>query len=423
MSAGTPAFPNRNHPPRRFPLSSEPAPVLRIAPPAFLFEPDLATILTALADARIVGGAVRDTLLCRPVTDIDIATPESPEQVTAALEGAGLRVLPTGLSHGTVTALGPVRSYEITTLRQDIETDGRHAEVAFTTSWQADASRRDFTLNALSLTRSGAVFDYYGGLPDLIAGRLRFVGRPEQRIAEDRLRALRYFRFFAFFARLPPDAPTFAALAAAATELDNLSAERVWSELKRLLAAPDPRAALALMHRAGVLRALLPEARDLPALASLAALAAPPDPLLRLAALISGAPASKDLPGLFASRFRLSAAESRTLVRLLSGPIPPVTADPAALRRLLAEEPAESLIARTLLAGIGGAEGGRLRARLATTPRPVFPLAGRDALVLGMAPGEAVGRALAAVRAWWLAGGCVADATACRAELLSRLRA
>lgn len=404
-------------------LHSEPTPVLRIAPPTFLAEPGLAAVFTALPDARIVGGAVRDTLLARPVTDIDIATPQSPERVIAALQASGLRALPTGLSHGTVTALGPTRSFEITTLRQDIETDGRHAEVAFTTNWQADASRRDFTLNALSLTRSGEVFDYFGGLSDLIAGRLRFVGRPEQRIAEDRLRALRYFRFFAVFARLPPDLPTAEALAAAATQLGNLSAERVWSELKRLLAAPDPRPALALMRSTGVLGAILPGARDQAALDRLATLGAPPDPLLRLAALVAGSPGAGSLPDQLAERFRLSAAETATLARLLSGPIPPASADPADLRRLLAEEAPEPLIARTLLAGIGGAEGGRLRARLATTPRPVFPLAGRDALALGMAPGPAVGAALSAVRAWWLAGGCIADANACRAELLTRLRA
>ncbi|MGH7077123.1 MAG: CCA tRNA nucleotidyltransferase, partial [Acetobacteraceae bacterium] len=168
-----------------------------MVPPAFLGEAGLAAVLAALPEARIVGGAVRDTLLARPVSDIDLATSMPPERVAAALRRAGLRTVPTGLSHGTVTAVGQGKNFEITTLRQDIETDGRHAEVAFTTSWQADASRRDFTLNALYLTPAGAVFDYYGGIADLIAGRLRFVGRPEQRIAEDRLRVLRYFRFFA----------------------------------------------------------------------------------------------------------------------------------------------------------------------------------------------------------------------------------
>ncbi|MGH7102303.1 MAG: CCA tRNA nucleotidyltransferase, partial [Acetobacteraceae bacterium] len=286
----------------------------------------------------------------------------------------------------------------------------------------ADASRRDFTLNALYLTPAGAVFDYYGGLADLVAGRLRFVGRPEQRIAEDRLRVLRYFRFFARFGRSRPDGATRQAIKAAANELGNLSAERVWSELKRLLAAPDPSGALTLMQQTGVLAAILPEAREADALERLAMLGAPTDPMLRLAALV-GPRAAGTLPSALAGRFRFSAAELERLTRLLSGPVPVAAADDAGIRRLLAEEPAEPLIGRMLLAGIGGAAGGRLRARLAATPRPIFPLAGRDALALGAAPGPAIGAALAAVRTWWLAGGCAADAAVCRAELLRRLAA
>jgi len=392
-------------------------PALRIAKPRFLAEPALAAVLAVLPDARLVGGVVRDTLLARPVADIDLATPSPPEMVTAALERAGLRALPTGVAHGTVTALAHGRSFEITTLRADVETDGRRATVAFTTSWQADASRRDFTLNALSLTRDGWIHDYFGGIPDLIAGRIRFVGPAALRLAEDRLRTLRFFRFFAIYARTAPDEGTLTALAAAAQDLGRLSAERVWSELKRLLAAPEPRPALALMRRLGVLGAVLPEVRDLAPLDRLAALGASPDPLLRLAALIS-----RDSAPL-AERLRLSSAEAEHLARLRTGPVPAPDADAATLRRLLAEEPADLLIARSLLAGIGGEAGGRLRARLATRPRPIFPLAGRDALAVGMSPGPAIGAALAAVRAWWLAGGCIADAAACRAALLTRLSA
>lgn len=395
-------------------MAAGPAPVLRIAPPAFVADPALAAVLAALPGARIVGGAVRDTLLGRAVIDIDLATPSPPGEVVASLERAQLRALPTGLQHGTVTALAGARSFEVTTLRRDVETDGRHAEVAFTTSWLADASRRDFTLNALSLTPEGAVFDYFGGLADLIAGRLCFVGEPGLRLAEDRLRTLRFFRFYADYARVEPDPATLAALACSAESLGNLSAERVWSEVKRLFAAADPRAALAHMQRLGVLVRVLPEIRDLYNLDRLAALHAPADPLLRLAALLSSDPAP------MAQRLRLSGAETGRLAALWAGPVPPPEAGAATLRRLLAEEPADLLIARSLIAGLGGAAGGRLRARLATTPRPVFPLTGRDALVIGMAPGPAVGAALAAVRAWWLAGGCVADEEACRAELLRR---
>ena len=390
-------------------------PALRIAKPRFLTEPALAAVLAVLPDARLVGGVVRDTLLARPVSDVDLATPSPPEVVMAALGRAGLRALPTGIAHGTVTVLAHGRSFEITTLRADVETDGRHARVAFTTSWQADASRRDFTLNALSLTREGWVHDYFGGIPDLIAGRVRFVGPAALRLAEDRLRTLRFFRFFAIYARTAPDEATLAALAAASQDLGRLSAERVWSELKRLLAAPEPRPALALMRQLGALGAVLPEVRDLTPLDRLASLNAPPEPLLRLAALISRDPAP------LAERLRLSAAEAEHLALLRNGPVPPADADAATLRRLLADEPADLLIARSLLAFIGGGAGGRLRARLASQSRPVFPLAGRDALALGMSPGPAVGATLAAVRAWWLAGGCIADADACRAELLTRL--
>lgn len=372
-------------------------------------------MLQALPESRIVGGAVRDALLARRQGDIDLATPLTPERVTAALKARRIRVLPTGLSHGTVTALVAGRSFEITTLRRDLETDGRHASVAFTESWRADAARRDFTLNALSLRRDGAVFDYFGGLADLIGGRLRFVGDPAQRLMEDRLRTLRFFRFQARYAREPPDPATEAALRRAARDLGALSAERVWSELKRLFAAPDPRPALRTMRRLGVLEAVLPEAGDLGPLDRLAALAAPPDPLLRLAALLR--PGTRAL----AERLRLASVEAARLEALLAGPVPRADADEATLRRLLADTPADLLIGRSLLAGLGGSAGGRLRALLSTLPIPRFPLAGRDVLALGLPPGPAVGALLREVRAWWLAGGCLADAAACRAKALGAL--
>ena len=177
------------------------APALRIAPPAFLAEPALAAVMAALPEARVVGGAVRDALAGRAVAEVDLATPRTPEQVTEALQAAGMRAVPTGLDHGTVTALSGGRGFEVTTLRRDVETDGRHAVVAFTDDWRADAARRDFTINAMSLTRAGEVFDYFGGIGDLRAGFLRFVGDPATRIAEDYLRILRYFRFFARYAQ------------------------------------------------------------------------------------------------------------------------------------------------------------------------------------------------------------------------------
>lgn len=390
------------------------APALRIAPPALLADPALQPVLQALPEARLVGGSVRDTLDRRPVADIDLATPRRPEQVIEALRQAGLRAVPTGIEHGTVTAVSGGRGFEVTTLRRDVATDGRRAVVAFTDDWREDAARRDFTINAMSMTPDGAVYDYFGGIADLRAGRIRFVGDPATRIAEDYLRVLRFFRFHARYGRIEPEAAELAALAAAVPQLSQLSAERVWSELKRLLEAPDPRAALDFMARLGVLAAVLPEGTDVGRLERMIAAGAPADALLRLAALLAG-----DAEAL-AARLRLSSEERERLIALRAGPVPHPSADHAELRRLLAEESADILIGRTWISG-HGTDWDALRARLSAIPRPVFPLEGRDALALGFSPGPEVGRALRAVRAWWLEGGCAADAEACRAEL-ARLR-
>ena len=390
------------------------APALRIAPPALLADPALQPVLQALPEARLVGGSVRDTLDRRPVADIDLATPRRPEQVIEALRQAGLRAVPTGIEHGTVTAVSGGRGFEVTTLRRDVATDGRRAVVAFTDDWREDAARRDFTINAMSMTPDGAVYDYFGGIADLRAGRIRFVGDPATRIAEDYLRVLRFFRFHARYGRIEPEAAELAALAAAVPQLSRLSAERVWSELKRLLEAPDPRAALDFMARLGVLAAVLPEGTDVGRLERMIAAGAPADALLRLAALLAG-----DAEAL-AARLRLSSEERERLIALRAGPVPHPSADHAELRRLLAEESADILIGRTWISG-HGTDWDALRARLSAIPRPVFPLEGRDALALGFSPGPEVGRALRAVRAWWLEGGCAADAEACRAEL-ARLR-
>jgi poly(A) polymerase/tRNA nucleotidyltransferase (CCA-adding enzyme) len=380
-----------------------PEPAERLAVRALLADADLARVWDAVPQARVVGGAVRDALLGRPVADIDLATPLAPDAVAAALGRAGLRALPTGLAHGTVTALSGGRGFEITTLRRDIATDGRHAEVAFTDNWQADAARRDFTFNALSLDRAGAVFDPFGGLADLRAGRVRFVGDPARRVAEDFLRVLRFFRFYARFGAQPPDAATRAALQDGAGGLGRLSAERVWGELKRILATPDPHAALRLMRALGVLAAVLPEA-DGGRLERLAGLGLPPDPLLRLSAVQGGDPAA------LAERLRLSGAEAARLAAL-RGPPPP--ADPAGLRRALADTPADILADRARLAGSPEQVPTILAAEV-----PVFPLQGRDLVAAGIKPGPAVGEALRAGRAWWLQHGCAGSA----GEVLAAMR-
>jgi poly(A) polymerase len=394
------------------------ASALRIAPPAFVQDPALLAVLRALPEARLVGGCVRDTLAGRAVADVDLATPRLPEQVIAALQAAGLRAVPTGIEHGTITAVSGGRGFEVTTLRRDVATDGRRAVVAFTDDWRADAARRDFTINAMSMTPDGAVFDYFGGLVDLAVGRIRFVGDPATRIAEDYLRVLRFFRFHARYARVDPEPGELAALSAAAPQLARLSAERVWSELKRILQAPDPRGALALMAQLGVLQATLTEGTHLRRIERMIAAGAPPDPVLRLAALLAG-----DAEAL-AVRLRLSAEERDQLIALRATPVPYPTAQDLSLRRMLAEGSAEVLIGRAWIAAAAGPDGpdwDALRVRLQAIPRPVFPLEGRDALALGFAQGPEIGRALRAVRGWWIAGGCVADAARCRAEL-ARLR-
>jgi poly(A) polymerase len=391
------------------------AAALRIPPPSFLSEPAPATVLAALPEARVAGGAVRDALAGRPVCDIDLATPQPPEAVMQALAAARIRVVPTGLEHGTVTAVVDGRGIEITSLRRDVETDGRHARVKFTDDWREDAARRDFTINALSMRRDGAVFDYFGGIEDLRAGRVRFVGEAAQRIAEDYLRILRFFRFFARYGRGEPDADASAAIRGGLAGLGGLSAERVWSELKRILAAPDPVAAVALMAELGVLAAVLPEDADPAPLAALVGAGAPADPLLRLAALFAG-----DVVAL-SDRLKLANDERARLAALRAGPSPHPSDDDATLRRMLADTEPAVLNDRAWLAG-GDAPGwAELRARIVATPRPVFPLEGRDVLALGLAPGPRVGELLREVRAWWMEQGCTPDVAACRQELEARV--
>jgi poly(A) polymerase/tRNA nucleotidyltransferase (CCA-adding enzyme) len=389
--------------------------MIRIDPTPILSLAGVRPVLAALPGARIVGGAVRDVLAGRPVSDVDVATPLVPEAVTAALKRARLRAIPTGIAHGTVTALAEGATIEITTLRRDVETDGRHALVAFTEDFRVDAARRDFTINALSMTPDGTVFDYFGGEADLAAGRVRFVGEPAARIAEDYLRILRFFRFQARYGRTPPDDETAQALRAAAPKLATLSAERLWSETAKILAVADPRAVLHLMAVLGVLAALLPEADPgwMRSFDRLAVAGAPADPLLRLAGLVADPARAAQA----AARLKLANAERDRLLALVAGEVPAAQADDGALRRAAADNPVPILIGRSWLRHEPGPEAAALRARLDAMTPPVFPLQGRDGVALGLEPGPALGAALRQVRTWWLARGCIDDAAACRAEL------
>jgi poly(A) polymerase/tRNA nucleotidyltransferase (CCA-adding enzyme) len=385
-------------------------PALIIAPPAFLDDPALRAVLQALPEARLVGGSVRDALAGRAVADVDLATPLPPEAVIAALGAAGLKSAPTGLKHGTVTAIAGHRGFEVTTLRRDLETDGRHAVVGYTDDWREDAARRDFTMNAMSMTPGGEVFDYFGGVADLRAGRVRFVGEAATRIAEDYLRILRFFRFHARYGSGEPDPAALAAIAAAVPGLARLSAERVWGELKRILATPEPLPTVWLMQRLGVLPAVLPEGAAPERLARLAATGAPAEPLLRLAALLTG-----DAAGV-AERLKFSVAERERLIGLNAAPVPPAGADDATLRRLLADWPKDLLRGRLWLAGGDAATDARLEAMAV----PVFALHGRDLRAAGVPPGPELGEKLRSLRQWWLDGGCVADAASLQAELARR---
>jgi poly(A) polymerase len=398
--------------------------VRRIAPQPWMVEASTLAVLGALSaggvEARFVGGSVRDALLGRKIGDIDIATPVPPERVIELLEKSGIKVVPTGLAHGTVTAVTgtPPRHFEITTLRRDVETYGRRARVAFDADWAADAARRDFTINAIFLDPDGTVHDPVGGLADLRARRIRFVGDPATRIAEDVLRILRYYRFEARFGTGSGDPSARAACRAAAHLLPGLSAERIAQELVRLIETPDPIAVLRMMQEDGVLAVILPEARRLDRLRQMIAIEPGPDPLRRLAALIE-----VDSEGALAlaERLRFSNAWRDRLQGLaLPWPIDP-RGDDRAQRRTLYRLGTERYRDIALLLA---AEGKMTRERLAEllalarawTP-PVFPITGRDVTALGIPSGPRVGRLLDAVQDWWAASDFTADRAACLAYL------
>jgi len=398
-------------------------PVARVAPPPILATGAPAAVLAALPGARAVGGAVRDTLAGRVVQDVDVAAPFPPEAMAARLGAAGLKVFETGLAHGTLTAVLDHQPVEVTSLRRDVVTDGRHAEVVWTTDWREDAARRDFTINALSMSAAGEVWDYFGGRGDLAAGVVRFVGDPAARLAEDYLRALRFFRFQARYGSGAPDAAALAAIRAAVPGLARLSVERVWMELKRLLTAPDPAGAIRLMRETGVLPAVLPEADAGGLLERLLALGAPADPLLRLAALIPG---GADAAGPLANRLKLSGEERdglhRRLMRDLEASLPDPD-NPKAVAAWLARRcpPEEDLGFPADLAWLREARSGQdltaLRAVLAAMPVPRLPVQGRDVLALGVAPGRAVGLIMLELRGWWVEDPLARDRAACLGKL------
>jgi poly(A) polymerase len=398
-----------------------------LAAQAWLRAPASRRVLAALgADgrpARFVGGCVRDGLLGLPDVgrELDVATPERPEQVIRLLERAGLPAIPTGLAHGTVTTIADGRHFEITTLRRDLACDGRHAEVEFTDDFALDAARRDFTINAMSCDAAGRLYDYFGGRADLAAGRIRFVGEAAARIAEDYLRILRFFRFYARYGRPPADAEALAATRAAAPEVRRLSGERIQAEMVKLLEVEDPLPALRLMAETGVLGQVIPGPVALDRLARLLDVAPASDPLVRLAALLRPPPGGPAATEKVAERWRMANRAAARLLAMTEEPLPELRASPSErardLHRLGAERYAD--LVRIAAADVEEAPSAALAEALAgaaTWEPKRLPVGGDDILALGVPAGPRVGAILAALEAWWVAHDFAPDRAACLAE-------
>ncbi|RWB23839.1 CCA tRNA nucleotidyltransferase [Mesorhizobium sp.] len=403
----------------------------------WLGEKHLQRLLAALADggeeARVAGGAVRNALIGQPVADVDIATTTVPDETIRRAEAAGFKAVPTGIEHGTITIVAGGKPFEVTTLRADIETDGRRAKVSFGRDWKADAERRDFTINALYAEADGTIVDLVGGVADIEARRLRFIGDPEARIREDYLRILRFFRFFAWYGDGRPDAEGLKACARLKEGLGQLSVERVWSELKKLLSAPDPLRALLWMRQASVLTSVLPESEKwgIDAIHALTRaekdLGWTPDPLLRLEAIVP--PDAARLKAL-AERLRFSVSDAGRLRQwALTVPVEPKTTEAELAKRLYRGDH-QGLVDRLRLS-LASARGravedndalleaggfSRLLAFAGKWKKPDFPLKGADLTTLGASPGPKLGATLKNLENEWVESGFALD----RGALLER---
>ena len=404
--------------------------MIRLDGQAWLTAPATRAVIVALEAAggpgcaRFVGGCVRNALIGAPVADVDIATTLKPEETDRAIRAAGLKAVPTGIAHGTVTAVSGRQPFEITTLRRDVSTDGRNATVAFTDDWAEDAARRDFRLNALYADSEGRVFDPTGeGVADASAGRIVFVGDPETRIREDYLRILRFFRFFAWYGRGDPDRAALEACQALAAGMTRLSAERVSKELMTLLAAPDPRLAVAAMAEAGVLTQILPEASNGPLFDG--AIRVSDDPVIRLMALM---PMDERCVREASARLRFSNSTRDRLVgaSAVAAAVQLAMGDAdvrAAVYRNGARAVADALYRRW--AGTPGEADAaqRLLSLVERWKRPSMPVGGRELARLGVDPGPETGRLLKAFEDGWVADDFPCDGHAERlAALVSASR-
>ena len=394
-------------------------PDLQRLPQPWMTEGPAARVMRALAAegdaARFVGGCVRDALVGRTIRDIDIATPLSPQRVTELLRKAGLKAVPTGIDHGTVTAVADKTGVEVTTLRRDVETDGRRAKVEFTDDWQADAARRDLTINALSADATGKVHDYFGGLDDLAAGRVRFVGDPTQRIHEDYLRLLRFFRFHADYASGALDATAVAAAKELAPNLKSLSGERLRQETLRLLTARRGPEVWGEMLGLGIVQHYLPWATSLDRLRWVAELeqrhGLAPDPIRRLAALTMTGCGRE-----VAETLKLSRAEGDRVIALDATRDPFDASSPQAVRRQIyawGNDGARDRLLLDWLDRINGAAGSEALAIVESWPRPRFPIKGVDVMKMGVPEGPRIGEILEQVEGWWIERDFTPDRAAC----------
>lgn len=400
-----------------------------------MLEPDTGRLFGALNEAghtiRFVGGCIRDTISGHPVSDIDLATDALPERVTEVLSAAKIQVVATGVDYGTVTALTGEQAYEITTLRKDVATDGRRAQVEFTDDWYEDAARRDFTFNALSADRDGRVYDYFNGLEDLNAGKVRFIGDALARVEEDYLRILRFFRFHAYFAKSGPDPESFSACRSAVTRVKALSGERIWNEFSRTLVAPKAVSVCQMMEEIGLLGLLLPVERVVPRVEALSTLekmlSLEPDPIRRLTALIAP---NRSETRKIAGRLKFSRADTRRLESLICNRgVLDVKINDLSLRRALYSSNSDQVCDFILLNWadeISSEAGGMRRSQKAwrdiweiasAWTSPEFPLNGRDIVEIGIEEGPLVGELLSDLEEWWVGQSFHPDREACLTKL------
>lgn len=380
---------------------------------AWLNAPETRAVMDVLTRdggaARFVGGCVRNALIGAPVEDIDIATPLTPDEVSRRLVAAGMQAVPTGIEHGTITAVTNKKPFEITTLRRDVSTDGRRATVAFSTDWAEDARRRDFTMNALYADAKGQVFDLVGGIADLQARRVKFIGDPAQRIAEDYLRILRLFRFHAWYGKGEIDADGLRACAAAKAEIKTLSGERIQKEMLKLLAAEDPVPVMRAMAASGVLAVVLPGQHRFERFERVCRDDANSffegDGLLRLGALLGDEHQANEA----AQWWRLSNADRDRLEEMLAMPVKVVSyLSIKEIRRTLYKFGAARFKDWVRLKWAEDSKSSNVpqwRALLAhgdAWVRPVFPLKGPDVMAAGVPHGPLVGKVLGEVEEWWV---------------------